>query len=48
VRRALPAGAGRATIERSAMVFIWGVMFLDYIGKLDGVICPRFNGQLSG
>ena len=38
VRRALPAGAGRATIERSAMVFIWGVMFLDYIGKLDGVL----------
>ncbi len=38
VRRALPAGAGRATIERSAMVFIWGVMFLDYIGKLNGAL----------
>ena len=38
VRRALPAGAGRSTIERSAMVFIWGIMFLDYIGKLDGVL----------
>ena len=38
VRRALPEGAGRATIERLAMVFIWGIMFLDYIGKLNGVL----------
>ena len=38
VRRALPEGGGRATIERFSMVFIWGMMFLDYIGKLDSVL----------
>ena len=38
VRRALPEGAARSTIERSAMVFIWGMMFLDYIGKLDRML----------
>ncbi len=38
VRRALPEGGGRATIERFSIVFIWGMMFLDYIGKLDSVL----------
>ncbi len=38
VRRALPEGTTRETVEQISVLFIWGVMFLDYIGKLDGLL----------
>ena len=43
VRRALPEGARRATLERLSIVVIWALMLLDYVGKLD-VIFARLDG----
>ena len=47
VRRALPEGTTRVSVERSTMIFIWGMMFLDYIGKLDGIL-KRMDGWSIG
>ncbi|MBP6242158.1 MAG: mechanosensitive ion channel [Hydromonas sp.] len=43
VRRALPEGARRATLERLSIVVIWALMLLDYVGKLDGIFA-RLDG----
>ena len=43
VRRALPEGARRSTMERVSTVVIWALMLLDYIGKLDGIF-TRLDG----
>ncbi len=43
VRRALPEGTRRSTMERVTIVVVWGVMLLDYVGKLDGILA-RLDG----
>ena len=43
VRRALPEGARRATLERLSIVVIGALMLLDYVGKLDGIFA-RLDG----
>ena len=37
VRRALPEGTRRSSLERMSMVVIWAYILLDYVGKLDGI-----------
>lgn len=37
VRRAMPDGAIRHFIERSAVIMIWAMMLLNYIGKLENL-----------
>lgn len=47
VRRALPEGAHRATMERLIMVLVWGLMWVDYLGHLDDVVSVMEGWKLK-
>lgn len=47
VHRALPDGSIRILMERSTLVLIWGMVLLDYIGKLDAWIAVLDGFQIK-